>query len=149
MVELLDRREFAYPDYDFDDFLPQLVEATVSYDGRIVGVPFDIPIFIMLFRRDILDDLGLAVPTTMPEYLDVVKVIDESRRGSGVRGTAGQWKTGHSSLQCEASAWMWAHGGHHFGSDNRPDYVTDGNRRGLEYMLELGKHMSPESSGWD
>ena len=149
VAELLDRREFAYPDYDFDDFLPQLVEATASYTGRIVGVPFDIPIFIMLFRRDILDDLGLAVPTTMEDYLDVVRAIDESRRGSGVRGTAGQWKTGHFSLQCEASAWMWAHGGHHFGPDNRPDYVTDGNRRGLEYMLELGKHMSPESSGWD
>ena len=149
VAELLDRRELAYPGYAFDDFLPQLVDATASYDGRIVGVPFDIPIFIMMYRKDILEDLELAVPTTMREYLDVVRAIDESQRGRGVRGTAGQWKSGHFALQCEASAWMWAHGGHHFGSDNRPDYDMEGNRRGLEYMLELGKHMDPASCGWD
>ncbi|RLS35367.1 MAG: extracellular solute-binding protein [Planctomycetota bacterium] len=149
ITELLEKRDLAYPGYDFDDFLPQLVASTASYDGQIVGVPFDIPIFIMMYRKDILDQLALAVPTTMHEYLQVVKAIDESHRGKGVRGTAGQWKTGHFSLQCDASAWMWAHGGHHFDSDNRPDYVTEGNRRGLEYMLELGRHMSPEVRDWD
>jgi len=149
IAELLDKRDLAYPGYDFDDFLPQLVEATASYDGRIVGVPFDIPIFIMLYRKDIFDALKLAVPKTMREYLEVVRAIDDAKKGTGVRGTVGQWKTGHFSLQCDASAWMWSHGGHHFNSDNRPDYVTEGNATGLRYMLELGRHMSPDVSRWD
>jgi multiple sugar transport system substrate-binding protein len=149
VAELLDKRELAYPGYDFPDFLPNLVDATASYDGRIVGVPFDIPIFIMMYRKDILDTLRLAVPRTMAEYLQVVRAIDEARRGTGVRGTVGQWKTGHFSLQCDASAWMWAHGGHHFNSDNSPDYITEGNARGLRYMLDLGKCMSPDVCGWD
>ena len=149
LEELLDRKEFAYPGYDFGDFLPQLVEATASHDGRTLGVPFDIPIFIMMLRRDIFDDLKLAVPRTMAEYLEVVKAIDDAKRGSGVRGTAGQWKTGHFSLQCEASAWIWAHGGHHFDNQGRPDYVTEANAKGLRYMLELGRHMSPDVRQWD
>ena len=149
VAELLDKRDLAYPGYDFADFLPQLVAATASYDGRIVGVPFDIPIFIMMYRKDIFAALKLAVPKTMRDYLEVVKAIDESKRGTGIRGTVGQWKTGHFSLQCDASAWKWAHGGHHFNSDNRPDYVTEANARGLRYMLELGRHMSPDVVTWD
>ena len=147
--ELLDKRDLAYPGYDFPDFLPQLVDATASYDGQIVGIPFDIPIFIMMYRRDILESLQLAVPTTMHDYLEVVRAIDAAKRGAGIHGTCGQWKTGHFSLQCDASAWIWSHGGHHFNADNQPDYVTDANARGLEYMLSLGRHMSPEVHRWD
>ncbi len=147
--ELLDRKDLAYPDYDFGDFLPQLVDATASHGGRIIGVPFDIPIFIMMYRKDIFDELKLTVPKTMAEYLQVVRTIDEAKRGTGVRGTVGQWKTGHFSLQCDASAWMWAHGGHHFGSDDRPDYVTEANAQGLRYMLELGRCMDPDVRTWD
>ena len=149
VAELLDKRDLAYPGYDFPDFLPQLVEATASYDGRIVGVPFDIPIFIMMYRKDILDGLGLKVPTTLRDYLEVVRAIDAAKRSAGVYGTCGQWKTGHFSLQCDASAWLWAHGGRHFGADDRPDYVTEANARGLEYMLALGRHMSPDVRSWD
>ena len=115
----------------------------------MIGVPFDIPIFIMMYRKDILDELGLKVPKTMREYLETVRAIDEAKRGQGIHGTVGQWKTGHFSLQCDASAWMWAHGGHHFNAENRPDYVTEGNAKGLRYMLELGKHMSPDVRQWD
>jgi multiple sugar transport system substrate-binding protein len=147
--ELLGRTDLAYPGYDFGDFLPQLVEATASHGGRTVGVPFDIPIFIMMYRRDVLDELKLSVPKTMGEYLDVVRAIDAAKRGEGMHGTTGQWKTGHFSLQCDASAWMWAHGGHHFDGENRPDYLIDGNAKGLRYMLELGRHMSPDVRGWD
>jgi len=147
--ELLDRKELAYPGYDFGDFLPQLVEGTASHGGRIIGVPFDIPIFIMMYRKDILAELRLEVPKTMGEYLDTVRAIDAAKRGQGIHGTVGQWKTGHFSLQCDASAWIWAHGGHHFSAENRPDYVTEGNANGLEYMLELGKHMSPDVREWD
>ena len=149
VAELLDKKNLAYPEYDFNDFLPQLVEATASYSGRIVGVPFDIPIFIMMYRKDIFDALRLTVPKTMTEYMEAVKAIDAAKRGEGIYGTVGQWKTGHFSLQCDASAWMWAHGGRHFASDGRPDYFSEANVKGLRYMMELGRHMNPAVTGWD
>src|SRR4051794_481276 len=147
--ELLGKKDLAYPGYTFDDFIPQLVDATASYRGEIVGVPFDIPIFIMMYRTDIFDELNLAVPKTMTDYLDVVKAIHAAKRGRGIYGTVGQWKSGHYALQSEASAWLWAHGGHHFDKDDKPDYVNDANIRGLQYMMELGKYMDPACTGWD
>lgn len=147
--ELQANTELAYPGYDFDDFLPQLVEKIASYGGRRIGLPFDIPIFILMYRRDVFDELGLTVPRTLAEYLSVVETIDEARRGRGMRGTVGQWKSGHFSLQCDASVWMWSHGGRHFGPDGRPDYLNDGNEAGLGYMLELGKSMDPAVTSWD
>ena len=147
--ELQGKKDLAYPDYDFDDFLPQLVEATASYRGDIVGVPFDIPIFILMYRKDIFDELKLDVPKTMTDYLNAVKAIHAAKRGQGIYGTVGQWKSGHYALQSEASAWLWSHGGHHFDKDGKPDYVNDANINGLQYMMELGKYMNPACTGWD
>jgi multiple sugar transport system substrate-binding protein len=147
--ELQAKKELAYPGYDFDDFLPQLVDKIASHGGKMIGVPFDIPIFIMMYRRDIFEELHLSVPKTMPEYMTVVKVIQEAKRGQGIFGTVGQWKSGHFSLQCDASAWMWSHGGRHFDRDGRPDYVNDENAAGLGYMMELGESMDPAVTGWD
>jgi multiple sugar transport system substrate-binding protein len=147
--ELLDKKDLAYPDYCFDDFMPQLVQSTASYREEIVGVPFDIPIFIMMYRRDLFEELKLSVPKTLSDYLNVVKTIHEAKHGQGIHGTVGQWKTGHYSLQSETSSWLWAHGGHHFNSEERPDYLNDANRQGLHFMMELGKYMDPACRTWD
>jgi len=147
--ELLGKKDLAYPDYDFDDFMPQLVDATASYRGAIVGVPFDIPIFILMYRKDIFDELHLEVPKTLTDYLHAAKAIYEAKRGQGIFGTVGQWQSGHYALQSEASAWLWSHGGHHFGRDGKPDYVNEANINGLRYMMELGKYMNPACTGWD
>lgn len=147
--ELRAKKDLAYPDYDFNDFLPQLVEATASHRGQVVGVPFDIPIFIMMYRKDIFDKLSLRVPRTLTEYLNAVKAIHESMRGKGIYGTVGQWKSGHYSLYSEASSWLWAHGGHHFNKDDKPDYVNEAHAKSLQYMMELGKFMNPACTGWE
>jgi multiple sugar transport system substrate-binding protein len=147
--ELLAKSDLAYPDYNFADFMPQLVQNIASYQGKKIGVPFDIPIFIMMYRKDIFDELKLKVPTTMTEYMDTVKAIHEAKSGEGIMGTVGQWKSGHYALQCDATAWMWSHGGAHFGADGQPTYVTDENIAGMEYMMELGKYMDPGVTGWD
>jgi multiple sugar transport system substrate-binding protein len=147
--ELRAQKDLAYPDYDFHDFMPQLVDKIASYGGKQVGVPFDIPIFIMMYRKDIFDELKLAVPRTMTEYRNAVKAIHEAKSRQGIFGTVGQWKAGHYSLHCDASTWLWSHGGHHFNNDDKPDYLTDANVQGLEYMMELGQYMDPAVTGWD
>lgn len=147
--ELLSKKDLAYPDYNFDDFLPELVDATASYRDQKIGIPYDIPIFMMMYRKDIFAELGLEVPRTLADYTNVVKTIDAAKRGQGIYGTAGQRKTGHYSLQSEASSWLWSHGGHHFNADERPDYVTEQNAAGLKMMLELGQYMDPASKTWD
>jgi multiple sugar transport system substrate-binding protein len=152
--ELLEtKKDLAFPNYNFDDFLQPLVDYTASYQGRLVGLPYDIPIFIMMYRKDVFDKLQLKVPTTMQEYMDVVKAINEgglkNDDGTQIYGTVGQWKSGHYALQCDWTAWLWAHGGAHYDASNKAIINDEKAMMGAEYMLELGKYMPPGSTTWD
>lgn len=145
---LLSRADLAYPEYAFDDFLPPLVEKIASYQGRLVGIPFDIPIFIMMYRKDILTKLGLSVPTSIEAFKQTARAINEAMAPS-VYGTAGQWKSGHYALISDFVAWLWAHGGSVFGPEGRPTVNDDRAVAAMEYMLDLGKYMPPGVTSWD
>ncbi|MCA9908242.1 MAG: extracellular solute-binding protein [Anaerolineae bacterium] len=141
------------PGYDFEDFIPELVPAIAEYRGTLVGVPFDIPIFIMSYRKDVFDALGLSAPTTMEEYAAAAEAVFEAGMtnddGSQIYGTAGQWKTGHYSLQCDWTSWLWSHGGSHTNADGQAVINDDAARAGAEYMLRLGKTMPSGATTWD
>jgi multiple sugar transport system substrate-binding protein len=151
MVEpraLLARENMAYPDYEFDDFLAPLVEHVASYKGKLAAIPFDIPVWITMYRRDIFEELGLSVPQTIPEYLAVVKAIYEAK-APGVYGTAEGWKSGHYSLLQKMTTWLWGHGGAFFGADEHPAIDDEKAAAGMAYMLELGRYMPPGVTTWD
>jgi multiple sugar transport system substrate-binding protein len=140
--------ELALPDFDWNDFSRPLLQGIATHADKLIGIPFDIPIFILMYRKDLLDKHRLNVPATMAEYMDVVKTLDEAERGNGIRGTTGQLKAGHYSLNCDWTAWLWANGGSVFGKDGRFSGGDEAGMRGLNYMLELVKHMPPEAITW-
>ncbi|MDZ4763951.1 MAG: extracellular solute-binding protein [Chloroflexota bacterium] len=141
------------PGYDFADFIPELVPAIAEYQGTLVGVPFDIPIFIMVYRRDVFEQLGLSAPTTMPEYLAAAQAINAAgltnADGSRIYGTAGQWRSGHYALQCDWTAWLWSHGGSHTGPDGTVTINDENAIAGAEYMMALGETMPSGATTWD
>ncbi len=136
------------PGFDFADFSKPLVDGICMYGDQMIGVPFDIPIFIMMYRKDLFDKHGLKAPTTMDEYMNVVKAIDEAERKNGTFGTTGQLKSGHYSLECDWTAWVWSMGGSVFGKDQMFSGGDAEGIEGLEYMLELVKHMPPAATTW-
>ncbi len=146
--ELYDsNKELALPGCDRDDFLPTLIEHMATYDGKLVGIPFDIPIFIMFYRQDLFDELALKVPTTLDEYSTVIQAI-QADKSPLIYGTTGQMKAGHYSLNCEWTAWLWANGGSIFNADG---YFSGGDAEGLEgldYMLRLYENMPPYVDTW-
>jgi len=140
--------ELALPDFDWSDFSQPLIQGISTYRDRLVGIPFDIPIFILMYRRDLFEKHKLKVPTTMDEYMSTVKALDAAERGNGIYGTTGQLKAGHYSLNCDWTAWLWGNGGsvfdkHGLFSGGDPDGM-----RGLAYMLELVKYMPPDAKTW-
>ncbi|WP_158502229.1 extracellular solute-binding protein [Vitiosangium sp. GDMCC 1.1324] len=146
--ELLQRSDLAYPDYDFGDILEPLVKYTASYQGWLMGIPFDIPIHIMLYRRDIFEKMRLPLPRTMAEYMEVAKIID-SKSAPRLHGTTGMWKSGHYSLLIDFSTYLWVHGGSFYGREGK-SAVNDAHAlAAAEYMLELGHYMPPEVTTWD
>lgn len=141
------------PGYDFGDFIPELVPAIAEYQGTLVGVPFDIPIFIMSYRKDVFEQLNLSVPTTMAEYLAAAQAIQEAgltnEDGSQIYGTAGQWQTGHYALQCDWTAWLWSHGGSHTNAEGMATINDEAGIAGAEYMLALKPTMPAGATTWD
>ena len=136
------------PNYNIDDFLPALVDGIAKYEDRWVGVPYDIPIFIMIYRKDIYDKLGLKAPATMDELLGNSEKIFAEMGKDGVYGTSGQMKSGHYSLECDWTAWLWGHGGSIFNKDGK---FVGNDERGLEaiaYWDKLKATMPPGVDGW-
>ena len=73
-VEYYDSKpDLAMPGFDFDDFSQPLVEGICEYEGKWIGLPFDIPIFTLMYRKDILEKHGIDVPKT---YEDFTKAVD-------------------------------------------------------------------------
>lgn len=140
--------ELAMPGFDWDDFSKPLVDGISMYDGKMVGIPFDIPIFILMYRRDLFEKHGIEVPTTMDAYMDAVKTIHAAESGNGIFGTTGQLKSGHYSLNCDWTAWLWAHGGSIFDKDGFFCGGDEDGLTGLAYMQELVKHMPPAATTW-
>jgi multiple sugar transport system substrate-binding protein len=147
-MELMQKKDLAYPGFDFDDFLQPLVENIASYGGNVVGLPYDIPVFILMYRKDIFEELKLNVPTTLDEFMTTAKAITEAKAPQ-VYGTIGQWKSGHYALECDMTAWLWAHGGSIFGKNNIPAINDERAYAAMEYMMALKKYMPPGVTGWD
>ena len=145
--QLAAKKDLAYPDYNIGDFLPALVDGIAMYDGRMVGVPYDIPIFIMQYRKDVYDELKLKPPATMAEMLSNAKAITDAK-GPGLYGTTGQMKSGHYSLECDWTCWLWGHGGQIFTADKMFAGNTEAGLAAMEYWDKLKATMPPGVSGW-
>ena len=72
-----EKPDLAMPNYNIDDFLPALVDGIAKYEDRWVGVPYDIPIFIFMYRKDIYENMGFSAPTTLEEYYEQAKAISD------------------------------------------------------------------------
>lgn len=142
------KRDLALPGFDWSDFSKPLMQGISTYQDKLIGIPFDIPIFILMYRKDLFDKHRLKVPATMGEYMNAVKALDEAERGNGIYGTTGQLKAGHYSLTCDWSAWLWANGGSVFDKNGLFSGGDQDGLGGLAYMLELAKHMPPAAKTW-
>jgi len=145
--QLADKPDLAMPGYDIDDFLPALVDGIARYEDRWVGVPYDIPIFIMQYRKDIWDRMGFSAPETLEEYYEQAKAITDEM-GPDLYGATGQMKSGHYSLECDWTAWLWGHGGSIFGSDEKFSGNDGRGLEAIEYWTRLWKTMPPGVTGW-
>ena len=146
-----DKPELAMPDFDFDDFCRPLVEGQSLVNGKCIGIPFDIPIFILMYRKDLLDKHGIKVPTTYPQFTNAVRAISEAEKENGIFGTGLQAKSGHYSLECDWSQAVWGHGGSIFAKDKKFSGNDEHGVAGLKWYQELLKYAPPNStaSTWD
>jgi multiple sugar transport system substrate-binding protein len=146
-----EKPDLAMPNFDFDDFSKPLVEGISKIGKKWVGIPFDIPLFTFMYRRDILEKHGIAVPKTYDEFTAAVKQITAAEKDNGVFGTGLQAKSGHYSLECDWSQAVWGHGGSIFRNDKTFSGNDEQAVAGLEWYQELIANAPAASleSTWD
>ena len=146
-----EKPELAMPDFNWDDFSKPLVDGEALVDGRWMGIPFDIPIMILMYRQDLLEKHKIAVPTTYEAFYAAAKAIGEAEKANGIYGTGLQAKSGHYSLECDWTQAVWGHGGSIFGKDKKFSGNDAQGVEGLKYYQELLKISPPNSTAatWD
>ena len=68
--------EFA-GDYDLDAINQDMRDA-MSFEGELYGLPMQAQMFVMAYRKDVFDELGLEAPTTFAEVAEVSKAIQDA-----------------------------------------------------------------------
>ncbi len=146
-----DDPELAMPDFDWGDFFPTLVEGVSMVNGNWIGIPYDIPIFILMYRKDLLQKHGIWVPATYPEFTNAVKALTKAEKAAGIFGTGLQAKSGHYSLECDWSQAVWGHGGSIFARNKKFSGNDANGVAGLKWYQELLKYAPASStdSTWD
>ena len=74
LIEPLDDRFNAWADKG------QFVEATVDplrINGKLYGIPYNTNARGMVYRKDLMDEYGLKVPTTWTEFVETARIITE------------------------------------------------------------------------
>ena len=97
------------PEYDYEDFFPALREAwtwdvseekiIADPNGEVWGIPHAFENMQMMYRTDILERLGVEVPSTLPELTEACKVIraaDPNITPMAVRGVR-FWSSIHTA----------------------------------------------------
>ncbi|HET6160270.1 MAG TPA: extracellular solute-binding protein [Dongiaceae bacterium] len=143
--------DLAMPGFDWDDFSEPLVEGLAKYNGKWVGIPFDIPIFILMYRKDLLEKHNIKVPTNYEEFTAAAHAIFDAEKANGIYGTGLQAKSGHYSLECDWTQAVWGHGGSIFNKDKTFAGNDEQGIKGLEWYQDLLSIAPPNStaSTWD
>lgn len=74
LVPLNDLWDEYADDYGLGEISESMIEG-MSYDGDIYAIPMQAQMFVMAYRTDIFDDLGLEIPTTFDEMISAADAI--------------------------------------------------------------------------
>lgn len=64
--------------YDFVSRVQQNTLENVKIDGKVYGIPLDVMANAVLYNKDIFEEVGLQIPKTYSEFINVCKKLDEA-----------------------------------------------------------------------
>lgn len=134
--------------YDKSDFV-EAYERNMESDGKVYGLPVYGESSFLMYRKDLFEEYGLEVPTTMEELENCAKTIYEGTNGE----VAGITLRGQQGIHViyTWSAWLWGFGGHYFDENGKLDLNTPEAIEGTESFCRLLNNYGPEgytNFGW-
>ena len=114
----------------------------ITIDGKVMAVAFMANAQHLTYRQDILEEAGVAVPTTYEEMLEAAKVIRE--KGILENPVGGPYAAGWNLAQ-EFNNMFLGYGGEHFKSGTpEPNVNSEAGIKALETMKALSEYMNPD-----
>jgi len=145
LVPLDDLFEKYADDYDLDE-LSESMRTGMSYDGQLYALPMQAQMFVMAYRADVCDDLGLEVPTTFGEMMEAAQAIKDA--GVMEYPIALPWLA-TSDIATSFQATMNSLGADYVDEDGNVTLDTPEAKAALEAMLSLKPYMDPQVTTFD
>jgi ABC-type glycerol-3-phosphate transport system substrate-binding protein len=135
--------------YPLDDFTSQAL-AAVSDGGRIWGLPYCDVSNVLIYRADLFDRYGIAVPETLDELTRAAVAVQEAVRADGADDFYGIAIRG--APNCGLNFWMvgstWgpSFGARWYDDEGRPTLDTPELRAAVEHYVDLVRRAGPPES---
>jgi multiple sugar transport system substrate-binding protein len=113
----------------------------IKIDGKIMAIAMMVNVQHLMYRKDILDELGLAVPTTWDEVLTTAEAIKAAGKVQYPLG--GTFKAGWNLAQDFNNMYM-GFGQPMVNADGTPNINNENGVKTLEMMKALTAYMDPE-----
>jgi multiple sugar transport system substrate-binding protein len=119
-------------DGTYDDFLPGVVEP-MKTDKGYAAVPWQLDMRVWWYRKSLLDEAGVKVPTTWAELLTACQALARK----GVFGISSGSGAGNNIGAHQMVMMMINNGGGIFNRDGKVELVTDRNIEAMDFVREL------------
>jgi ABC-type glycerol-3-phosphate transport system substrate-binding protein len=113
----------------------------IRIDGKIMAIAMMVNTQHLMYRRDIFEELGIAVPTTYDEVLAAAETVKSSGKVAYPLGAT--VKSGWNLAQ-DFNNMFLGFGGTFVNADNTPAINTEAGIKALETMKALTAYMDPE-----
>ncbi len=114
----------------------------ITIDGKVMAVAFMANAQHLMYRKDILNDLGIAVPGSYEEMLDAARFIRE--KGIMENPIGGAYAAGWNLAQ-EFNNIFLGYGGSHFKPGTaEPNVNSEAGVNTLNMMKSLSEYMNPD-----
>jgi ABC-type glycerol-3-phosphate transport system substrate-binding protein len=139
----------ATDDYSLADFPKSALDA-VSDRGSLWGLPYCHVSNVLIYRADLLEQHGIAVPETLDELTEAALAVQQAVRGSGTPDFYGIALRGapHCGLNFweVGSTWAPSYGVRWYDADGRPSIDTPELRAAVGHYVDLIQRAGPPES---
>ena len=149
-IEPLDELEAQNPSFiDRDDFVPGYLNTNLV-DGKLYGLPVYGESTFLMYRKDLFEEYGIAVPTSFADIEDAARTIKEKSNGE-ITGITMRGAQGIHSVYVWAG-YLWGFGGEFIDAEGGSALGTPEAAESLEAFARVLRDYGPvgvANFGWE
>ncbi len=126
-----------------DDVVPL---ASIPYKGVHWDIPYALTSEMWWYRKDVLDEAGIAPPQTWADFLSAAEQLndpDNNFYGIAIAAGPGEWTAWHYEVL------LWQNGGFVFDTELQPIVDSPESIEALNFLKQLHQYSPPESATWE